>query len=187
MPARSGSFTILGYRSTVSPEEFLVLTMGELNGFAQPLVRIQSQCLTGEVFGSQRCDCGPQLEESMRLIAEEGAGVVVYQMQEGRGIGLLNKLRAYELQDAGADTVEANERLGFAVDARDYGQCAEILLDLGIAQVRILSNNPLKIRALEEGGVKVGARVALEPAASVFSLEYLRSKKLKMGHLLTLE
>jgi 3,4-dihydroxy 2-butanone 4-phosphate synthase/GTP cyclohydrolase II len=148
------------------------------------LVRIHSQCLTGDVFGSTRCDCGRQLHEAMRLIAQEGHGVIIYQQQEGRGIGILNKIRAYALQDEGADTVEANEQLGLAVDSRRYEQCAEILGDLGLWKVRVLSNNPDKIRALQRFGLEVIERVPLEVQPADDAVRYLRTKKKRMGHLL---
>jgi 3,4-dihydroxy 2-butanone 4-phosphate synthase/GTP cyclohydrolase II len=140
--------------------------------------------MTGDVFGSVKCDCGPQLRAAMRMIEREGRGAIVYQQQEGRGIGIINKIRAYALQDEGADTIEANERLGLAVDMRKYEQCAEILQDLGLKKVRVMSNNPLKIEALERQGLKVVERVALESAPTRAALNYLRTKKEKLGHLL---
>jgi 3,4-dihydroxy 2-butanone 4-phosphate synthase/GTP cyclohydrolase II len=142
--------------------------------------------MTGDVFGSTRCDCGRQLRAALRLIADEGNGVIIYQMQEGRGIGITNKIRAYALQDYGADTVEANEMLGLDVDSRRYEQCAEILSDLGLRKVRVLSNNPTKIRALEESGLEVVERVALEIEPAEAAIGYLRTKKEKMGHLINL-
>src|SRR5437762_13317442 len=148
------------------------------------LVRIHSQCLTGDVFGSRKCDCGAQLHRTMEMIEEEGRGAIVYQQQEGRGIGIINKIRAYELQDKGADTVEANERLGLAVDAREYRQCAEVLFDLGLCKVRVLSNNPGKLRALDEAGLQVVERVPIEVEPSDDAVRYLRTKKQKLGHLL---
>jgi 3,4-dihydroxy 2-butanone 4-phosphate synthase/GTP cyclohydrolase II len=140
--------------------------------------------MTGEVFGSQRCDCGPQLQMAMRLISEEGRGILIYDPQEGRGIGILNKLRAYELQDRGADTVEANEALGFAADERDYGLAVAVLLDLGVTRVRFLSNNPAKVAALEVAGVAVDERVPCEPTSGDRAAAYLKTKKEKLGHLI---
>ena len=153
LPTKRGEFKIAGYRSLTSDEEFVVLYKGEMDGHVPTLVRIHSQCLTGDVFGSIKCDCGPQLHKTMEMIEAEGRGAIVYQQQEGRGIGIINKIRAYALQDEGADTVEANEELGFAVDARDYQQCAEILFDLGLCKVKVISNNPDKLAALERAGL----------------------------------
>jgi 3,4-dihydroxy 2-butanone 4-phosphate synthase/GTP cyclohydrolase II len=184
LPTEVGDFHIAGYRSLVSDEEFVVIYKGELRADLPTLARIHSQCLTGDVFGSTKCDCGRQLRRAMELIEEEGRGAVVYQLQEGRGIGIINKIRAYALQDEGADTVEANERLGLAVDLRDYRQCAEVLFDLGLCQVRLMSNNPLKLRALEEAGLRVVERVALEVESGEAAVHYLRTKKEKLGHLL---
>src|SRR5215208_6111159 len=152
LPTEIGDFKIAGYRSRTSDEEYVVLYKGELRPEIPTLVRIHSQCLTGDVFGSTKCDCGHQLRRAMELIASEGRGAIVYQQQEGRGIGILNKIRAYALQDEGADTIEANERLGLGADLRQYGQCAEVLLDLGLRRVRVLSNNPAKVSALEQSG-----------------------------------
>lgn len=187
LPTETGEFQILGYRSLNSSEEFVVLVKGEMNPDVPTLVRIHSQCLTGDVFGSIKCDCGPQLHKAMEMIEAEGRGAIVYQQQEGRGIGILNKIRAYALQDAGADTVEANERLGFEVDARHYQQCAEILFDLGLCQVRVLSNNPDKIHALEEAGLRVVERVPIEVEAQEPAAHYLRTKREKMGHILDMD
>ncbi|HYP27427.1 MAG TPA: GTP cyclohydrolase II [Blastocatellia bacterium] len=184
LPTEFGDFQILGYQSLTSPEEFVALVRGVPRPYRTNLVRIHSQCMTGDVFGSTRCDCGRQLHEAMRLIAAEGHGAIVYQQQEGRGIGIINKIRAYALQDEGADTVEANERLGLDVDSRRYEQCAEILGDLGLWKVRVLSNNPAKIRALEHSGLKVVERVALEVQPAEAAIRYLRTKKEKMGHLI---
>ena len=161
LPTKFGEFRIIGYRSLASDEEFVVLTRGVFNSESPALVRIHSQCLTGDVFGSIKCDCGQQLEAAMKLIAEEGSGAIVYQQQEGRGIGIINNIRAYALQDIGADTIEANERLGLDVDLRRYEQCAEILLDLGLTGVRLMSNNPEKIRAVRNNGLEVMERVPL--------------------------
>jgi 3,4-dihydroxy 2-butanone 4-phosphate synthase/GTP cyclohydrolase II len=186
LPTEIGDFLITGYRSLTSGEEFVVLHKGEMRAGVPTLIRIHSQCLTGDVFGSIKCDCGEQLHSAMRLIEEAGQGAIVYQMQEGRGIGIINKIRAYALQDAGADTVEANERLGFAVDARSYQQCAEILFDMGLCKVRVMSNNPDKIRALEDAGLSVVERVPLEVETKEPAAHYLRVKKEKLGHLIDL-
>lgn len=184
LPTEVGDFKIAGYRSRTSDEEYVVLYKGELSPEIPTLVRIHSQCLTGDVFGSIKCDCGRQLHRAMELIEKEGRGAIVYQQQEGRGIGILNKIRAYALQDEGADTVEANEQLGLAVDLREYRQCAEVLFDLGICHVRVMSNNPLKIRAMEEAGLVVVDRVPIEIDSPQSAQNYLRTKKEKMGHLL---
>jgi len=158
--------------------------MGDLRS-SPPLVRIHSQCLTGDVFGSLRCDCQAQLEMALSLIAEAGAGVLIYEQQEGRGIGLMAKLRAYELQDSGLDTVEANERLGFKADHRDFALPAGILLAFGVTSVRLLSNNPDKVEALERAGVRVAERVPCEVTPSPQAEEYLKTKKEKLGHIFT--
>lgn len=185
LPTQFGEFQIAGYRSLTSNEEFVVLFKGEMRPDLPTLVRIHSQCLTGDVFGSIKCDCGPQLHRALEMIEDEGRGAVVYQQQEGRGIGIINKIRAYALQDEGADTVEANEQLGFAVDAREYRQCAEILFDLGLCKVRVISNNPDKLQALEDAGLQVVERIPIEVDADPPAAHYLRVKKEKMGHLLT--
>jgi 3,4-dihydroxy 2-butanone 4-phosphate synthase/GTP cyclohydrolase II len=187
LPTEWGDFQIAAYRSLTTHEEYVVLFKGEMRRDVPTLVRIHSQCLTGDVFGSTKCDCGRQLHRTMQMIEQEGRGAVVYQQQEGRGIGIVNKIRAYALQDQGADTVEANEQLGLAVDLRDYRQCAEILFDLGLCQVRVISNNPLKLRALEEAGLKIVERVSIEVDATEDAAGYLRTKKEKLGHLLTLK
>ena len=187
LPTERGDFRIAGYRSLTSDEEFVVLIKGELRPDVPTLVRIHSQCLTGDVFGSIKCDCGPQLHKAMDMIESEGRGAIVYQQQEGRGIGIINKIRAYALQDEGADTVEANEKLGFAVDARVYQQCAEILFDLGLSKVKVISNNPDKLRALEEAGLTIVERIPIEVDADPPAAHYLRTKKEKLGHLLELE
>jgi 3,4-dihydroxy 2-butanone 4-phosphate synthase/GTP cyclohydrolase II len=184
LPTEWGEFKIAGYRSLTSEEEFVVLFLGEMRREIPTLVRIHSQCLTGDVFGSTKCDCGPQLHKTMELIQEEGRGAIVYQQQEGRGIGIINKIRAYALQDEGADTVEANEKLGLAVDLRNYQQCAEILFDLGLCKVRVISNNPLKLRALEDAGLQIVERVSIQVEPTERAADYLRTKKEKLGHLL---
>lgn len=184
LPTEHGDFRIAGYRSLTSNEEFVVIFKGEMRRDTPTLVRIHSQCLTGDVFGSIKCDCGPQLHKALEMIESEGRGAIVYQQQEGRGIGIINKIRAYALQDKGADTVEANEELGFAIDARDYTQCAEILFDLGLCKVRVISNNPDKLKALEEAGLEIVERIPIEIAASSSAAHYLRTKKEKLGHLL---
>ena len=187
LPTEWGEFRIAGYRSLVSEEEFVVLYKGDLRPDVPALVRIHSQCLTGDVFASTKCDCGAQLHRTMQMIEEAGRGALVYQQQEGRGIGIINKIRAYALQDEGADTVEANERLGLAVDAREYRQCAEVLFDLGLCKVRVISNNPGKLRALEEAGLEIVERVSMEIQASEGSAKYLQTKKDKLGHILELQ
>jgi GTP cyclohydrolase II len=186
-PTRWGHFRILGFRATsadgTAPEDAVAVVMGDLHA-APPLVRVHSQCLTGDVFGSLRCDCRDQLEMALEKIAEAGAGMLIYEQKEGRGIGLLPKLRAYELQDQGLDTVEANEQLGFKADQREYELPAEILKALGITQVKLLSNNPKKVEALESAGVKVVERVSAEVPPRASFENYLRVKREKMGHLL---
>jgi GTP cyclohydrolase II len=189
-PTRWGKFRILGFEGEFGSgkarrrEEAVALVMGDV-GSASPLVRIHSQCLTGDVFGSLRCDCRAQLEMALAMIADEGAGVLIYEQQEGRGIGLMAKLQAYELQDGGLDTVQANERLGFKADQREFTLPAEILKSLGISRVRLLSNNPDKVAALEHGGIKVAERIPCEVAPTTHAEEYLKTKKDKMGHLFT--
>lgn len=184
LPTKYGDFKISGYRSVTSDEEFVAIHKGELRGNVPTLVRIHSQCLTGDVFGSIKCDCGPQLRKALEMIEAEGRGAIVYQQQEGRGIGIINKIRAYELQDQGADTVEANEKLGFEIDARDYQQCAEILFDLGLCKVKVISNNPDKLAALEAAGLEIVERIPIEVDAEPPAAHYLKTKKEKMGHLL---
>jgi 3,4-dihydroxy 2-butanone 4-phosphate synthase/GTP cyclohydrolase II len=185
LPTLFGQFDIHGYRSDVDGEEHVALVRGELAGDAAPLVRIHSECLTGEVFGSLRCDCREQLENALRRIAEEGRGVLVYlRGHEGRGIGLVNKLRAYALQDLGRDTVCANSDLGLPVDARDYGIAVEILRDLGVCRVRLMTNNPDKIHALEAAGVVVAERVPATSTPTPDNATYLLTKESKLGHLL---
>jgi 3,4-dihydroxy 2-butanone 4-phosphate synthase/GTP cyclohydrolase II len=187
LPTEWGDFRVAAYRSLNSDEEFVVLFKGEMRRNTPTLVRIHSQCLTGDVFGSTKCDCGRQLHQTMQMINQEGRGAIVYQQQEGRGIGIVNKIRAYALQDQGADTVEANVRLGLEVDLREYKQCAEILYDLGLCKVRVISNNPLKLRAIEEAGLEIVERVSIEVDATENAAGYLRTKKEKLGHLLNLK
>jgi GTP cyclohydrolase II len=186
-PTRWGHFRILGFRSKPADdrrvEEAVALVMGDVVNNT-PLVRVHSQCLTGDVFGSLRCDCRDQLEMALRMIAESGTGVLVYEQQEGRGIGLMPKLQAYELQDQGRDTVEANVELGFKADHREFETPAEILRALGVRQVRLLSNNPQKVAALESAGIKVVERVPAEVEFNQRTEKYLKTKKEKMGHLL---
>ena len=185
-PTRWGCFRIFGFAGHYGNrvEEAVVLQMGSLSGEPAPLVRIHSQCLTGDVFHSLRCDCRAQLELALARIAEEGRGLLVYEHQEGRGIGLLNKLRAYELQDAGADTVEANQQLGFEADMRSYELPGAILRYFGLHQVRLLSNNPEKVQAVERAGVQVVERIPCLADPVDSSEAYLRTKKDKMGHLI---
>src|SRR5678815_4134795 len=185
LPTEFGPFRIVGFSSTTSDEEFVALVKGDLKPDVPTLVRIHSQCLTGDVFHSLKCDCGPQLERAMEMIQEEGTGIIIYQQQEGRGIGIINKIRAYALQDEGADTIEANLRLGFAIDERKYDQCAEILLALGLRAVRVMSDNPAKIQALRQAGIKVVERVRLEVEPHDAFVNYLKTKKEKMGHLVS--
>ncbi len=183
LPTRFGRFTVLGIKGPGPGEEAVAILHGQLGEVTSPLVRVHSQCLTGDVFASQRCDCRAQLELSLRKIAKEPAGIVLYLPQEGRGIGLINKLRAYQLQDEGLDTVEANQRLGFAADSRDYDFAAAALKALGVRSVQLLSNNPDKIEQLERGGIRVVKRVPCRPPTSHHSRAYLRTKQRKMGHL----
>ena len=187
-PTRWGKFRILGFQGTFGEEQrqenAVALIMGDVHS-SPPLVRIHSQCLTGDVFGSLRCDCRQQLEMALSMIAQQGRGILIYEQQEGRGIGLMAKLQAYELQDVGLDTVEANERLGFKADHREFSLPAAILKHLGITRLRLLSNNPEKVAAVESAGVEVVERVPCEVNASSYAEDYLRTKKEKLGHLLS--
>jgi 3,4-dihydroxy 2-butanone 4-phosphate synthase/GTP cyclohydrolase II len=185
LPTPFGEWSIIGYRNDVDQAEHVALVFGDVAGQPGVLVRMHSKCLTGDVFGSARCDCGWQLQTAMRMIGSEGRGVVVYLDQEGRGIGLLNKLKAYELQDAGHDTVEANQRLGFKPDLRDYGIGAQILLDLGLQSIRILTNNPMKLVGVDGYGLEVVERLPIVPPRTEENAGYLDVKRDKLGHLFT--
>jgi 3,4-dihydroxy 2-butanone 4-phosphate synthase / GTP cyclohydrolase II len=190
LPTKWGMFDAIGFERDISNgmrriETALAIVMGDLN-HGVPLLRIHSQCFTGEILGSLRCDCGEQLAMAMQAIAEEGRGLVIYEYQEGRGIGLMAKLQAYELQDVGIDTIEANHALGFKADFRDFSLAAAILHDLRIPRVRLLTNNPRKVRALSDGGIEVVERLPCEVGPTAHSLAYLQTKKQKMGHTLAL-
>jgi 3,4-dihydroxy 2-butanone 4-phosphate synthase/GTP cyclohydrolase II len=182
LPTRFGEFTLYAYENELDNKTHIALVMGEVEGDEPVLVRVHSECLTGDAFFSERCDCGPQLETAMQRIGEEGRGVIVYLRQEGRGIGLVHKLRAYELQDEGADTVEANEALGFKADQRDYGIGAQILTDLGISKLRIMTNNPRKFVGLSGYGLEIVERLPIEIPATETTRRYLETKKNKLGH-----
>lgn len=184
LPTPFGDFRVVGYQNDVDAREHIALVMGDVEGGDDVLVRVHSKCLTGDVFGSERCDCQSQLQAAMRQVAAEGSGVIVYLDQEGRGIGLLNKLKAYELQDRGLDTVEANEHLGFPADLRNYGIGAQILVDLGLERIRLLTNNPKKLSGLEGFGLEVTGRVPLEADVTELNHQYLKAKRDKLGHLL---
>ncbi len=184
LPTAYGDFKLIAYDNNVDHKTHLAMVMGEINEEKPVLVRVHSECLTGDVLGSLRCDCGRQLNQAMKQIAEERAGVIVYMRQEGRGIGLINKLKAYHLQDCGRDTVEANEELGFPSDLRDYGVGAQILVDLGVKRMRLLTNNPRKIKGLEGYDLTILERIPLEVPAGEHNQYYLQTKKNKLGHLL---
>ncbi|CAB4879321.1 unannotated protein [freshwater metagenome] len=184
MPTSFGEFTVVGYRELSNDKHHVALVKGEVSGAQDVLVRVHSECLTGDVFHSMRCDCGEQLSSALTRIDEEGCGVLLYLAQEGRGIGLLNKLKAYKLQEEGLDTVEANLRLGLPADLRDYGIGAQILSDLGLSSIRLLTNNPRKIRGLEGYGLSVTAQMPIQHAPNVHNEAYLRTKRERMGHLL---
>ena len=184
LPTRHGEFSIHAFEDVETGKEHVALSMGDLANGQPALARLHSECLTGDGFGSLRCDCGPQLEAAMRQVAEAGHGVILYLRQEGRGIGLVNKIRAYALQDAGADTVEANEQLGFGADLREYAMCGDMLRHLGVTQVRLMTNNPKKVAAVEANGVQVVERVPLISGLNPHNESYMQTKTDKMGHLL---
>ncbi len=185
-PTAYGEFKLHLYRSDIDAHHHLAIVKGEAAGKENVLVRVHSQCLTGDVFGSSRCDCGDQLSQAMQMIEKEGLGVVLYMRQEGRGIGLANKIKAYHLQDHGRDTVEANEELGFEPDLRDYGIGAQILKDLGLSTIRILTNNPRKVVGLEGHGLKITDRIAIQVTPTIHNRRYLETKRDKLGHLLSM-
>lgn len=184
-PTEFGDFRIYGFESGDKSDSAVVLVKGTPTADHSPLVRIHSQCLTGDVFASSRCDCGAQLDLAQRAIADAGEGILIYHLQEGRGIGLMNKLMAYELQDAGYDTVQANHQLGFEADHRNYGLCVEILRYFGLRSIRLMSNNPRKLDALQEAGITIAERVPIEVAPTGETHRYLLTKKSKLGHLLS--
>lgn len=184
LPTQWGEFNMYGFEDATHDKEHLVLTMGDVKGGKPILARVHSECLTGDALFSMRCDCGSQLQEAMRKIAEEGRGVLMYLRQEGRGIGLLNKIKAYKLQDAGADTVEANEQLGFGADMRDYSICKAMLEHLGVKRLRLMTNNPRKVAALTEQGIEVIERVPLQTGHNPHNAKYLATKAGKLGHLM---
>jgi 3,4-dihydroxy 2-butanone 4-phosphate synthase / GTP cyclohydrolase II len=184
MPTDYGDFNLYLYRSKLDGQHHLALVYGEVAGKSNVLVRVHSECLTGDVFGSRRCDCGPQLQQAMRQVAEAGQGVIVYMRQEGRGIGLASKIKAYKLQEQGDDTVEANQKLGFAADLREYGLGAQILTDLGLKTIRLLTNNPRKVVGLEGYGLEIVEQVPIRVKPNPHNLHYLKTKREKLGHLL---
>jgi GTP cyclohydrolase II len=184
LPTQWGEFTIHGFEDAEADKEHIVLSMGDISDGEPVLARVHSECLTGDALFSMRCDCGPQLRAALQRISEEGRGMLIYLRQEGRGIGLLNKIRAYNLQDQGADTVEANEQLGFGADMRDYSVCRPMLEHLQVTSVRLMTNNPRKVKALEEIGVTVAERMALKTGANPHNQRYLETKLGKLGHLL---
>jgi 3,4-dihydroxy 2-butanone 4-phosphate synthase/GTP cyclohydrolase II len=186
LPTEHGEFRVYGYSSDITGEEHIALVKGEIHEDDEVLVRVHSSCLTGDVFQSSRCDCGDQLSRAFAMIEKEGKGVILYLLQEGRGIGLFNKLKAYELQDQGHDTIEANAQLGFAADIRDYGTGSQILRDLGVRKIRLMTNNPAKYVAIEGFGLQIVERVPLEIAPSNTTRKYLEAKKKKLGHILEL-
>ena len=185
LPTAFGAFRLFGFESEDKSENVVALAMGNPHSEDAAMARIHSQCLTGDVFGSARCDCGDQLHFALHKIAEHGTGILIYQLQEGRGIGLMNKLLAYQLQDSGHDTVEANHHLGFEADHRNYDLCAAVLRHFGISRVRLMTNNPQKVEALEAARIRVIERVPIEMTPSDSTKEYLKTKKAKLGHLLS--
>jgi 3,4-dihydroxy 2-butanone 4-phosphate synthase/GTP cyclohydrolase II len=184
LPTPNGEFMLTCYKDLINIKHHYALTMGTWSEKDPVLVRVHSECITGDIFGSQRCDCGPQLETAMKMIANEGTGAVLYMSQEGRGIGIENKLKAYKLQEEGADTVEANEQLGFKADLRDYGVGAQMMLDLNIHKLRLITNNPKKVIGLEGYGLEIVERVSIEIPACEHNEKYLKTKADKLGHML---
>ena len=184
MPTEYGDFELYLYRSSLDGQHHLALVKGDISGRKNVLVRVHSECLTGDVFGSRRCDCGPQLQQAMRQIAEEGRGVIVYMRQEGRGIGLAPKIQAYKLQENGLDTVDANLKLGYPMDLREYGLGAQILVDLGLKTIRLLTNNPKKIVGLEGYGLEIVEQVPIRVKANPHNKRYLETKRTRLGHLI---
>lgn len=190
IPTEWGTFNVSAWRSITQDDDahtHLALVMGDISGDEPVLVRVHSECFTGDVLGSLRCDCGPQLHTALKMIADEGRGVLLYMRQEGRGIGLLNKLRAYKLQDEGLDTVDANVALGFPPDMREYGTGAQILMDLGLKRIKLITNNPGKITGLEEYGIEIVERVPVLIPVNKFNEKYMSTKEHRMGHLLNIE